>query len=150
MTQRALIGDAPRWITWHVVVVWAGIPAAVVAYVALAVAAARIDVGPALGSPRPVVTLVVVVTLLNLFRLQRSHRPLDTTVRRYYRFALLLIGAFGFLTTWGVGAVVGGVLLLHNLVVDKAVVQLDGPAPVTQEYREWLERGGDRRDGKAR
>ena len=85
MTQRALIGDAPRWITWHVVVVWAGIPAAVVAYVALAVAAARIDVGPALGSPRPVVTLVVVVTLLNLFRLQRSHRPLDTTVRRHRR-----------------------------------------------------------------
>jgi hypothetical protein len=148
MTQRALIGDAPRWITWHVVVVWAGIPLAVVAYVALVVAVSRL--GAELGSPRPVVTLVVVATLLNLFRLQRSHRPLDTTVRRYYRFALLLIGAFGLMTTWGAGAVVGALLLLHNLVADEAVVPVEGPAPITKEYGEWLERGGDRRDGTGR
>lgn len=150
MTQRALLGDAPRWITWHVVGVWAAIPVAVVAYVAVVVAVAQLDNGPELGSPRPVVTLVVVVLLLNLFRLQRSHRPLDTTVRRYYRFALLLIGAFGLMTTWGAGAVVGAILLLHNVFVDKAVVAVEAPAPITKDYRQWLERGGDRGDGTGR
>ncbi len=150
MTRRALIGESPSWITWHVVVVWAGIPLAVVAYVGVVVAVGALDVDAELGSPRPVVTLVVVGVLLNLFRLQRSRRPLDTTVRRYYRFALLLIGGFGFLTTWGAGAAVALLLLLHHLFVDRAVVHVEGTPPITPEYREWLERGGDRRSGDDR
>lgn len=144
--RRGRIGDAPRWVVAPVLVVFVGLSLTFLVVVVgggvlltstTGVQETRYDV--LVGW---VFSGVVVVVLLRLLHDYRRRRPLFRTDRGYYRLATFFIGIYGAMGSGRVGAVVAALMLLHSFVLDRQVRQSPGPSPVSQDHREWLERGG--------
>lgn len=149
---RARLGEAPSWVVRCVLATWVGLPLLTLLWFGgflVRFLVTGIEDPPPVDL-RPVLTVLHLAILGFLLRGYLVRRPLDEVERGYYRMALYAVGIFGLATTWFIGALAAGALLLHTFVLDKAVRPVDGEVPVTPEHRAWLEGRGDGRrpDGR--
>lgn len=148
MTRRALVGDAPSWIKWSILATFLGLTGLLVLYFGVVIGGYFAFGWFGEDWPLPpgiIVSVAVVAVLVNMLRMYLAKRPLDWVDRRYYRLGTGFIGLYGLMGTWYVGAVMAALMLLHSFFIDRGVRPTEGTPPITKEYREWLERGGDRR-----
>lgn len=125
--NRAPIGEAPRWVLRCVLATWVGLPLVFLAWSGFFVGRFLLTgtEDPPPVSLRPILTVLHLAVLAALLRGYVARRPLDRLERGYYRTALWVCGIFGLATTWLLGFVVAMALLLHSLLVDRAVRPID-------------------------